>query len=84
VSVALGMALGTGPLYLAECAPSVVRGTLVNTCTFMVTFGSFLAMLANYGISTMGLTNTGMQILIGVQLFPPVLAIVTLPLLPER
>lgn len=84
MSIALGLALGTGPLYLAECAPAVVRGTLVNTCTFMVTFGSFLAMIANYGISTMGLNPAGLQILIGVQLFPPVLALATLFLLPER
>lgn len=76
--------LGVGPLYLAECAPSGHRGAMVNTTAFMVTFGSFLAGVANYGVSTMPGTQTGLRILLGVQFIPPILALVTIPLLPER
>lgn len=78
------MGLGTAPLYMAECAPPSLRGAMVNTCTAMVTFGTFLAGIANYGVSTMGLTQTGLRILIGVQLAPPVLMLATLVLIPER
>jgi MFS family permease len=84
VSIALGFALGTGPLYLTELAPPALRGALVNTCTTMVTFGSFLAAVANYGVSKMGLDPKGLQILIGVQLAPPALALATFFFLPER
>lgn len=84
VSVALGVGLGTAPLYMAECSPAPLRGAMVNTCTAMVTFGTLLAGVANYGISTMGLSQTGLRILIGVQLAPPVILLATLFLIPER
>ena len=85
VSIALGLGLGTAPLYLAECAPPSLRGALVNTCTVMVTLGTLFAGVANYGVSTMPpLSQTGLRILIGVQFAPPALMFATLYLIPER
>ena len=84
VSIALGIALGTAPLYLAECAPPVLRGSMINTASTMVVLGSFFAGVANYGVASMAPGPAGLRILIGVQFIPPALALVTIFFLPER
>jgi len=57
---------------------------MVNTCTFMVSFGILLAGIANYSVSTLGFSQAGLRILIGVQFGPPILLLATLFLIPER
>lgn len=38
-----GLTSSTIPMYLAECSPSYLRGTLVSTNIAMVAFGQFMA-----------------------------------------
>ena len=41
--VCTGLTSTTIPMYLAECSPSYLRGTLVSTNIAMVAFGQFMA-----------------------------------------
>ena len=46
-----GLTSTTIPMYLAECAPSHVRGRIVSTNIAMVAFGQFVANLVDWMFS---------------------------------
>lgn len=47
VGLAIGVASVTAPVYIAEAAPTEVRGGLVSTNVLMITGGQFLSYLVN-------------------------------------
>lgn len=49
-SLALGILANTVPAYQAECAPSKIRGTLVNCYQFSLGVGAVLVNTANWGM----------------------------------
>jgi MFS transporter, SP family, sugar:H+ symporter len=49
-SVALGLLANTVPAYLAEAAPSKIRGTLVNTYQASLAVGAILVATMNWGM----------------------------------
>ncbi|KAH8884126.1 putative transporter [Thozetella sp. PMI_491] len=51
-SLALGVLANTVPAYQAECAPSKVRGTLINCYQFSLGVGAVLVNTANWGMNT--------------------------------
>lgn len=48
VGLGVGLAAVAVPAYLAECAPSSIRATLVTANVFMITFGQFAAYFLDY------------------------------------
>ncbi|KAK9802634.1 hypothetical protein WJX73_008174 [Symbiochloris irregularis] len=48
VGLGVGLASVTVPAYIAECAPTSIRATLVTANVFMITFGQFAAYLSDY------------------------------------
>ena len=47
VGLGVGLASVTAPMYIAEAAPSEIRGGLVSTNALMITSGQFLSYLVN-------------------------------------
>lgn len=47
VGLGVGVASVTAPMYIAEAAPSEIRGGLVSTNVLMITSGQFLSYLVN-------------------------------------
>ncbi|XP_059664674.1 inositol transporter 4 [Cornus florida] len=47
VGLGVGMASMTAPLYISEASPAKIRGALVSTNGFLITFGQFLAYIIN-------------------------------------
>ncbi|KAF1828562.1 general substrate transporter [Decorospora gaudefroyi] len=77
-----GMAVVVVPIYQAETAPPELRGMFGCTIQFMIIFGQVVASLITYGTQNIT-SNAGWQIPIGLQLVPPFLILVLLPILPE-
>jgi len=51
VGLGVGIASVTAPMYIAEAAPSEIRGGLVSTNVLMITGGQFLSYLVNLGFT---------------------------------
>jgi len=51
VGLGVGVASVTAPVYIAEAAPSEIRGGLVSTNVLMITGGQFLSYLINLGFT---------------------------------
>lgn len=51
VGIGVGIASVTAPMYIAEAAPSEIRGGLVSTNVLMITGGQFLSYLVNLGFT---------------------------------
>jgi SP family myo-inositol transporter-like MFS transporter 13 len=47
VGLGVGIASVTAPVYIAEAAPSEIRGSLVSTNVLMITGGQFISYLVN-------------------------------------
>jgi MFS family permease len=47
----IGIASVTAPVYIAEAAPSEIRGGLVSTNVLMITGGQFFSYLVNLGFT---------------------------------
>jgi len=47
VGLGVGIASVTAPVYIAEVAPSEIRGSLVSTNVLMITGGQFVSYLVN-------------------------------------
>ncbi|KVH90929.1 General substrate transporter [Cynara cardunculus var. scolymus] len=54
VGLGVGVASVTAPMYIAEAAPSEIRGGLVSTNVLMITGGQFLSYLVNLAFTEMG------------------------------
>lgn len=55
VGLGVGVASVTAPVYIAEVAPSEIRGGLVGTNVLMITGGQFLSYLVNLGFTEVSL-----------------------------
>jgi SP family myo-inositol transporter-like MFS transporter 13 len=51
VGLGIGIASVTAPVYIAEAAPSEIRGGLVSTNVLMITGGQFFSYLVNLGFT---------------------------------
>ncbi|VAH49072.1 unnamed protein product [Triticum turgidum subsp. durum] len=51
VGLGVGIASVTAPVYIAEAAPSEIRGGLVSTNVLMITGGQFFSYLVNLGFT---------------------------------
>ena len=48
MGLGVGLAAVAAPAYIAECAPSHMRATLVTVNVIMITFGQIAAYLSDY------------------------------------
>jgi MFS transporter, SP family, solute carrier family 2 (myo-inositol transporter), member 13 len=67
VGLGVGLASVTAPVYIAEAAPSEIRGGLVSTNVLMITGGQFFSYLVNLGFTEVMLI---LYSTLSIQLFP--------------
>jgi MFS transporter, SP family, arabinose:H+ symporter len=72
-----------GPVYIAELAPSRLRGRLVGTFQINIVVGILLAYLSNYLISLMSLGPREWRVELGVAALPAVIFFVLLYSIPR-
>ncbi|CAM0904048.1 unnamed protein product [Alopecurus aequalis] len=80
VGLGVGIASVTAPVYIAEAAPSEIRGGLVSTNVLMITGGQFFSYLVNLGFTEVPGTWRWM---LGVAAVPAVIQFVLMLFLPE-
>ncbi|KAJ4756455.1 Inositol transporter 1 [Rhynchospora pubera] len=80
VGVGVGIASVTAPVYIAEAAPSEIRGGLVATNVLMITGGQFLSYLVNLSFTEVPGTWRWM---LGVAAIPAVVQFILMIFLPE-
>ncbi|XP_031261412.1 inositol transporter 1-like isoform X2 [Pistacia vera] len=80
VGLGVGVASVTAPVYIAEAAPSEVRGGLVSTNVLMITGGQFLSYLVNLAFTEVPGTWRWM---LGVSGVPAVIQFVLMLFMPE-
>ncbi|XP_023739894.1 inositol transporter 1 isoform X2 [Lactuca sativa] len=80
VGIGVGIASVTAPMYIAEAAPSEIRGGLVSTNVLMITGGQFLSYLVNLGFTQVRGTWRWM---LGIAAIPAILQFSLMLLLPE-
>lgn len=80
VGLGVGVASVTAPMYIAEAAPSEIRGGLVSTNVLMITGGQFLSYLINLAFTEVPGTWRWM---LGVAAVPAVLQFFFMLFLPE-
>ncbi|XP_044466378.1 inositol transporter 1 isoform X2 [Mangifera indica] len=80
VGLGMGVASVTAPVYIAEAAPSEVRGGLVSTNVLMITGGQFLSYLVNLAFTEVPGTWRWM---LGVAGVPAVIQFVFMLFMPE-
>ncbi|CAI0544973.1 unnamed protein product [Linum tenue] len=80
VGLGVGMASMTSPLYISEASPAKIRGALVSTNNFLITFGQFLSYLINLAFTKVPGTWRWM---LGVAGLPALLQFSLMIFLPE-
>ncbi|KQJ83340.1 inositol transporter 1 isoform X2 [Brachypodium distachyon] len=80
VGLGVGIASVTAPVYIAEAAPSEIRGGLVSTNVLMITGGQFFSYLVNLGFTEVPGTWRWM---LGVAAVPACIQFVLMLFLPE-
>ncbi|CAN0923101.1 Inositol transporter 1 [Linum grandiflorum] len=80
VGLGVGVASVTAPVYIAEAAPSEVRGGLVSTNVLMITGGQFLSYLVNLAFTEVPGTWRWM---LGVAAVPAIIQFCLMLLMPE-
>ncbi|RCV34294.1 hypothetical protein SETIT_7G148600v2 [Setaria italica] len=80
VGLGVGIASVTAPVYIAEAAPSEIRGGLVSTNVLMITGGQFFSYLINLGFTEVPGTWRWM---LGVAAVPAIVQFVLMLFLPE-
>ncbi|KAF3337907.1 sugar transporter protein [Carex littledalei] len=80
VGLGVGIASVTAPVYIAEAAPSEIRGALVATNVLMITGGQFLSYLVNLAFTEVPGTWRWM---LGVAAIPAVVQFIFMMFLPE-
>ncbi|KAI7739004.1 hypothetical protein M8C21_030537, partial [Ambrosia artemisiifolia] len=91
VGLGVGVASVTAPMYIAEAAPSEIRGGLVSTNVLMITGGQFLSYLVNLGFTELQLSRKQLQgrvpgtwrWMLGVAAVPAIIQFFLMLLLPE-
>ncbi len=85
--VAIGIASMLSPLYIAEIAPSAVRGRLVSFNQLSIVVGILVAFFANYVIVRLGdaawLNHTGWRMMLGSEAVPALLFLILLVGVPD-
>ncbi|KAD5508844.1 hypothetical protein E3N88_16547 [Mikania micrantha] len=80
VGLGVGVASVTAPMYIAEAAPSEIRGGLVSTNVLMITGGQFLSYLVNLAFTEVPGTWRWM---LGVAAVPAIIQFLLMLFLPE-
>ncbi|GAQ92108.1 hexose transporter [Klebsormidium nitens] len=80
VGMGVGVASMTVPLYIAEAAPTSIRGALVSVNVLMITSGQFISYIINYLFTTVPGTWRWM---LGVAGVPALLQMLLMLFLPE-
>ncbi|XP_024983620.1 inositol transporter 1-like [Cynara cardunculus var. scolymus] len=80
VGLGVGVASVTAPMYIAEAAPSEIRGGLVSTNVLMITSGQFLSYLVNLAFTEVRGTWRWM---LGVAAVPAIIQFCLMLFLPE-
>lgn len=80
IGLGVGVASVTAPIYIAEAAPTEVRGGLVSTNVLMITGGQFLSYLVNLAFTQVPGTWRWM---LGVSALPAVVQFLCMLFLPE-
>ncbi|KAL7595993.1 hypothetical protein Lser_V15G29436 [Lactuca serriola] len=80
VGLGVGVASVTAPMYIAEAAPSEIRGGLVSTNVLMITGGQFLSYLVNLAFTEVPGTWRWM---LGVAAVPAIVQFFLMLFLPE-
>ncbi|KAG8369535.1 hypothetical protein BUALT_Bualt14G0023600 [Buddleja alternifolia] len=80
VGLGVGVASVTAPVYIAEAAPSEIRGGLVSTNVLMITGGQFLSYLVNLAFTEVPGTWRWM---LGVSALPAIIQFFLMLFMPE-
>ncbi|KAJ3122300.1 hypothetical protein HK101_006602, partial [Irineochytrium annulatum] len=84
-----GLAIGTAsmvvPMYIAETAPTNIRGTLTTIYQLMITFGIFVATAINVIIikTVDNASSTEWRVALGIQVIPALLLIASVFFIPR-
>ncbi len=85
--VGVGLASMLSPMYIAEIAPSSIRGKLVSWNQFAIIFGMLIVYFVNYSIALTGddqwLVDTGWRWMFASETIPAVLFLILLFFVPE-
>ena len=79
--LAVGAAILTAPVYIAEIAPARVRGRLVSLNQLMIVIGISISFFSNYFLMSLG--PQSWRWMLGVQVVPATLYFLLLLLVPE-
>ncbi len=79
--IGVGASSVTAPIYISEISPPKSRGKLVALFQFNIVFGILVSYLSNYLIGQGG--DSSWRWMLGVQVFPSLLFLVLLRLVPE-
>jgi MFS transporter, SP family, arabinose:H+ symporter len=79
--LAVGAAILTAPVYIAEIAPARSRGSLVSLNQLMIVIGISISFFSNYFLLSLGANNW--RWMLGVQAVPAALYFALLTLVPE-
>jgi MFS transporter, SP family, arabinose:H+ symporter len=79
--IAVGAALLTAPVHIAEIAPARTRGSLVSLNQLMIVIGISVSFFSNYFLLSLGAESW--RWMLGVQVIPAALYFVLLLLVPE-
>lgn len=79
--LAVGAAILTAPVYIAEIAPARIRGSLVSLNQLMIVVGISLSFFSNYFLLSLGADSW--RWMLGVQMVPAATYFLLLTLVPE-
>lgn len=79
--IGVGVSSVVAPMYISEIAPAEKRGRLVAMFQFNIVFGILMAYLSNYLLGDLG--ENSWRWMLGVQIVPSVLFIITTLFIPE-
>ena len=83
VGAAVGAASFVVPLYIAELAPSAMRGRLVTMNVLFITLGQVVAYIVGWAFAEYGSRETGWRWMVGLGAIPAGLQIILLLFMPE-
>jgi MFS transporter, SP family, arabinose:H+ symporter len=79
--LAVGSALLTAPMYIAEIAPARIRGRLVSLNQLMIVIGISISFFSNYFLLSLG--DASWRWMLGIQIVPATIFFLLLLLVPE-
>ncbi|CAG8950587.1 hypothetical protein HYFRA_00002796 [Hymenoscyphus fraxineus] len=85
IGLGQGIALTSGPVYIGEMAPAIIRGKIMSFWQMFYSVGSFIAYWINY-ICSLHIESLGewdWKIVVACQMLVPITLICLLPFIPE-